>query len=126
MASPRKELVALLRQRVRAVEYFAPVFDPTVTVATVLLDDGTVLLSSSRPEVGHLFDAEFGRERALLTALDGYAGRMIAQKASVPIDARVVELRPYDVDSPIRVQDLTAVETAKTVLRPTGESDATG
>lgn len=125
MGSPRTELVELLRQRVKAVEYFNPTFDPTITVAVVLLDDDILLMSDSRPEDGHPFDAQFGRERALFTALYGYAGRLIAHKGLVPVDASVVKVRPYDAYSPIQVQDLTAVETTRTVLLPTGGADET-
>lgn len=64
-----QEHVDELRENVD-VEFFNPTFDPTVTVAVVReRETGRITLSDSRPENGHEFDPEYGRDRAFYTAL---------------------------------------------------------
>lgn len=62
-------------EQIDSVAYFNPPFDPLITIAVVRLKDdedpkwGLLLISDSRPEDDAHFDAEYGRARALHTAL---------------------------------------------------------
>lgn len=57
-------------EQVECVEFLNPSFDPLVTIAVVRFEDtGALRISDSRPEEDWAFDAEFGKARALYTAL---------------------------------------------------------
>lgn len=71
----RADQVIEAAEQIDSVAYFNPPFDPLITIAVVRMKDdedprfGCLRISDSRPEVDADFDAEYGRARALHTAL---------------------------------------------------------